>query len=34
MDNETQAVTGLKAQIAAYEQMRNDLEVEHLDEPS
>lgn len=32
MSNETQAVTGLKAEMAAYERMRSDLEIEHLGE--
>lgn len=32
MGDETQTATGLRAEIAAYERMRSDLEIEHLGE--
>ena len=32
MGNETRIATGLKDEMAAYEQMREELEIEHLGE--
>ena len=32
MSDEAQAAIGLKGEMAAYEQMREDLEIEHLGE--